>query len=276
MTLPLTGLRVALAEGRQLEELAALLEKEGAMPLRYPMLNILDAPDPVPVELWLRDAINGRFDWLILLTGEGLRRLIGFADRAGMKNPFVERLATTPILTRGPKPVLALKELGLKPTRVAAAPTTDGVIASLEGEPLAGKTVAVQLYNEANPPLQDFLVRAGATVRSVQPYIYAPASDTDRVVELIRNVENGSVEMIVFTSSPQIDRLYEVAAERNLADVWDRGIRSVKIASVGPVVTENLRTRGLTPFVQPAQGFQMKNLVVQIRRSLTPGQPAAE
>ena len=49
MTLPLDGRRIALAEGRQLEELAALLAKEGATPLRVPLISILDAPDPAPV-----------------------------------------------------------------------------------------------------------------------------------------------------------------------------------------------------------------------------------
>src|SRR5205823_5977343 len=40
---------VALAEGRQLEELVQMLEKEGATALRCPMLSILDAPDETPV-----------------------------------------------------------------------------------------------------------------------------------------------------------------------------------------------------------------------------------
>ena len=49
MTAPLHDRTIALAEGRQLEELAQMLEKEGATVLRCPMLSILDAPDPGPV-----------------------------------------------------------------------------------------------------------------------------------------------------------------------------------------------------------------------------------
>ena len=48
MTLPLQGRTVALAEGRQLEELADMLESEGATVLRCPLVSILDAPDPAP------------------------------------------------------------------------------------------------------------------------------------------------------------------------------------------------------------------------------------
>ena len=60
----LQGRTFALAEGRQLEELAQILEKEGAAVFRCPMLSILDAPDPAPVLAWLRELIAGRFDYV--------------------------------------------------------------------------------------------------------------------------------------------------------------------------------------------------------------------
>lgn len=268
MSLPLAGKTVALAEGRQLEELAGLLEKEGAATLRCPMFSILDAPDPAPVFAWLNELVAGRFRYVVLLTGEGLRRLLGFADRAGMKEAVVAALGKTTLVTRGPKPGQALKEIGLKPTLVAAVPTTEGVIATLRQQPVAGAAVGVQLYSESNPPLTDFLAAAGATVRTVQPYVYAPAADADRVADLIARAADGRVDVIVFTSSPQIDRVYEVAAERNLQDAWARALERVKVASVGPVVSETLRQKGVRVDVQPEQGFQMKNLVLHIRRAV--------
>jgi uroporphyrinogen-III synthase len=266
MSLPLSGKTIALAEGRQLEELAALLEKEGAATLRCPLLSILDAPDAGPVLAWIRELVAGRFDYVVLLTGEGLRRLLGFAEREGLRDELVAALGKVKIVTRGPKPGQALKEVGLKPTLVAAAPTTEGVIATLRAERLAGKTVGVQLYSESNPPLTDFLASAGATVRTVQPYIYAPAADSERVADLIRRGANGEVDAIVFTSSPQIDRLYEVAAEQKLEEAWQRALGRMKIASVGPVASETLRQKGARVDLQPEQGFQMKNLVVHVRR----------
>ena len=268
MSLALAGKTVALAEGRQLEELKTLLEKEGAIPFCCPLLSILDTPDSQPVAEWLHALIAGKMDYVILLTGEGLRRLIGFAQRAEICKAVIEALGKTQIITRGPKPVQALKEFGLKPTRIATAPTTDGVINSLRQIDLNGKTVGVQLYSEANVPLSDFLSQAGARILSVQPYIYAPSADGDRVVDLIHRTANGSVDVLVFTSSPQIERIYEVAAERHLDAVWRQGLHRVKIASVGPVVTETLRTKGVSVDIQPEQGFQMKNLVVHIGRAV--------
>src|SRR5919199_2261314 len=103
MTLPLTGRVVALAESRQLEDLAALLEKEGATALRCPLVSILDAPDPAPVVAWLRDLAAGRFAYVVLLTGEGVRRLLGFAEREGLHEQAVASLGRTRTVTRGPK-----------------------------------------------------------------------------------------------------------------------------------------------------------------------------
>src|SRR5437762_13073045 len=102
MTPPLANRTIALAEGRQLEELVQMLEKEGAAALRCPMLSILDAPDDTPVVAWI-DRVP-TFDWVILLTGEGLRRLLACADRNGRREAFLAALAKTRTIIRGPKP----------------------------------------------------------------------------------------------------------------------------------------------------------------------------
>jgi uroporphyrinogen-III synthase len=268
MSGPLAGRTIALAEGRQLQELAELLEKEGATPLRCPMVNMLDAPDPAPIVAWLRELAAGRFDYVVLLTGEGLYRLLGFAEREGIRPAVVEALGRTTTVTRGPKPGRALKEVGLNPTLVAEAPTTEGVIATLRRVNLAGKTVGVQLYAESNLPLLQFLGAAGATARTVLPYVYAPAADAERVADLIGRMARGEVDGIVFTSSPQIDRLYDVAAQRGLEETLRDGLQRTRTAAIGPVVAESLHRRGARVDICPEQGFVMKNLVQHIRRAL--------
>jgi uroporphyrinogen-III synthase len=267
----LQGRTVALAEGRQLEELAQLLHAEGASVLRCPMIGILDAPDPAPVDAWLGELIAGRFDYVILLTGEGLRRLLPLAERQGTREAAVAALAKTRIVVRGPKPVRALREIGLTPGVVAAAPTTEGVIASLCDEPLHGVRVGVQLYSDSNPPLVKFLEAAGATVSTVQPYVYAPATDAGRVVELIERLQEGMVNALVFTSSPQVDRLFEVAGERQLEAKLRDGFVRTCVAVVGPLIADTLGERGVKVDVMPPQGFVMKNLVQHLKRHFASG-----
>jgi uroporphyrinogen-III synthase len=262
---------VALAESRQLEELVQMLEKEGATALRCPLLSILDAPDDAPVLAWLDRLQAGAFDWLILLTGEGLRRLLSCADRHGRRDAVIAALAKTRMIVRGPKPAKALKEIGLAPTLIAQAPTTDGVIASLRSLDLRGLTLGVQLYNERNQPLEQFLREAGATPVTVQPYIYAPDSDTERVGQLMQQMADSKVDAIIFTSSPQIDRLFDVAQERQSTPLLLQGLAKTLVAAVGPLVEEHLQKRGVTVQLCPEQGFVMKNLVQQLKRVMSEG-----
>lgn len=266
MTLPLENRTIALAESRQLEELAQMLEKEGATTLRCPLVSILDAPDPAPVLAWLADLVAGRFDYVLLFTGEGLRRLLGFAERAGMREDVITALGKAQTITRGPKPVRALKEIGLGPTLVAQTPTTEGVIATLKSEPLQGKTVGLQLYSEDNLAMKKFLADAGAVVHAVQPYIYAPATEAERVADLIDRMMKRTVDAIIFTSSPQVDRLFEVAKERNLEHSLKQGFQQTRVAAVGPVVADDLVRHGVNVDICPEQGFVMKNLVQLIKK----------
>jgi uroporphyrinogen-III synthase len=271
MTRPLEGRTVALAEGRQLEELAEMLEKEGASALRCPMISIIDAPDLEPVVGWLRELAGGRFGYVILMTGEALRRLLGFAERAGIRAPVIAALGRTRTITRGPKPVRALKEVGLHPTVVAEMPTTAGVIATLRREPLEGRTIGLTLYGEPNPDLEEFLKAAGARPVPVMPYVLAPAADAARVADLIGRLARGAVDVLVFTSASQVDRLYEVAAERGLEPLLAQGMERTRVAAIGPVVAENLRQRAARVDICPEQGFVMKNLVQHIKRELEGG-----
>ena len=98
---PLFGRRIALPEARELDRLARMLEAEGAETLRCPMVVIRDAPDPLRVQEWLG---HFPFDDLILYTGEGLRRLHGFAQRFDIEARFLSGLRSARKITRGPKP----------------------------------------------------------------------------------------------------------------------------------------------------------------------------
>src|SRR5207253_8547962 len=135
------------------------------------------------------ELVAGRFHFAVLMTGKALRRLVGFAERAGRREAVIAALAKTALVTRGPKPVRALKEIGLSPQLIAEAPTTEGVIATLRREPLKDATVGLQLYAPGESPLVVFVEQQGGKVHSVLPYVYAPAAEAEAVAELIRKLD---------------------------------------------------------------------------------------
>ena len=81
-------------ETRELGQLVRMLEELGADTVPCPMIAIRDAPDAEPVEAWLRRFADGTCDDLVLMTGEGLRRLLGFARRIDLESAFIDALRT--------------------------------------------------------------------------------------------------------------------------------------------------------------------------------------
>src|SRR5262245_16272348 len=94
MTEALRGRRIVVPETRELGQLFRMLEEHGAEAIPCPMIAIRDAPDAKPVETWLGRFANGGCDDLVLMTGEGLRRLLGFARRNDLEPAFLDALRT--------------------------------------------------------------------------------------------------------------------------------------------------------------------------------------
>lgn len=271
MTGELAGRRILVPESRELDLFAQMLETRGATALRCPLVTILDSDDPAPIEAWLDRLAAGRFDDLILLTGEGLRRLMAVARRTRRDAAVVAALGRLRTITRGPKPAKALREIGLAPGLAAGTPTTEGVIESLSHETLTGRIVGVQLYpGNPNALLLDFLSRAGATPDPVLPYRYASDAETDRVAAMIEALAAGGIDAVAFTSSPQVGRLVEVASARGLQDRLRDGLARTRVAAVGPVVAASLREIGARVDIQPSESFFMKPLVNALAAALGP------
>ncbi|MFM2288111.1 MAG: hypothetical protein RL684_1254 [Pseudomonadota bacterium] len=273
---PLTGALIALAESRELDVFAGLLERRGARVLRAPLVDILDAREPGPVLAWLRAFAGGSCDDLILLTGEGLRRLVGCIQRhePALREPFLVALGRARRITRGPKPARALRELGLAPDLEAPVPTTAGVIQALAGLPLAGRRVGVQLYGEEpNAALVDFLRSRGAHALCVAPYRYAQASDDATVRELLARIAQGTVAAIAFTSAAQVKRLFAAGLDQQAVVA---ALAHTQVAAVGPVVADVLRSHGVRVDAMPGSSWFMKPLATELVRLLAADSPPAQ
>jgi uroporphyrinogen-III synthase len=268
-TQSLTGKTIAVPETRELDLFAALLERRGAAVLRCPLVAIRDAPDPAPVLNFIRRFAEGACDDLILLTGEGLRRLLSCIDQhePALQPAFLAQLAKVRKITRGPKPARALRELGLKPDVAADIPTTAGIIAALEpiAYSLEGHSCGVQLYgDEPNLPLIEFLHRCGAGVISVAPYRYADSTEDAAVLELLAVLERGAIDAMAFTSTPQVRRLIAVGGAARVAAALQR----THVAAVGPVVAEALRQHGITVQSMPEDSFFLKPMTSALEAAI--------
>jgi uroporphyrinogen-III synthase len=260
MAQALKGLKILVPETRELDLFVAMLEAEGAAAFRCPLVRILDLEDTAEAEAWIAQLVAGTFKDVIWLTGEGLRRLLTIAEHTGRRDAFLDALKSVRSITRGPKPVRALREVGLASGLAATVPTSEGVIDALAGEDISGRAIAVQLYpGDGGNPLLEVLRERGAQVFPVTPYRYASAADTAQVADAIRGL--AGIDMIAFTSSPQVDRLVEVARETGLEASLREAFARVRIAAIGPVVEETLHRHGAANILRPESMFHLKPFV---------------
>jgi uroporphyrinogen-III synthase len=273
----LNGYRILILETREEAQFSRLLTEQGADVLQCPMFTIHDAPDSAPVEAWIRRFIDRPCDDLVLMTGEGLRRLMKVARRIGIEKDFIAAVGNARTFARGPKPGRALREIGLEADVTTEKPTSEGIAEMLARLDLAGHRVGLQLYpDKDHSALIGAITAQGAAVDRVLPYIYDAQAADANIVTAIDEMAQGRIDAIALTSSGQVRRLVEVAQAHGCEARLRDGLARTPIASVGPVVSDELKSRGLRTDIYPANdAFFMKPLISAMAAALGKTAPRA-
>lgn len=271
----LTGTRILILETREEAQFSKLLAEQGAEVLQCPMFTIQDAPDPAPVEAWIRRAIDKPFDDLVLMTGEGLRRIMKLARARGLDQAFVAALAKSRKFTRGPKPGKALREISLEAQQTTEKPTTEGVIEMLGKLDLKGHRLGLQLYpDKDHSALTGALAAQGAEVDTVLPYVYDSKAADANIVAAIDDMAGGRIDAIALTNLGQVRRLIEAAKAHGSEAKLRAGFERTLIASVGPAVSGELAAHGLRTDISPADdAYFMRPLISALAAALAEKRP---
>jgi uroporphyrinogen-III synthase len=273
----LNGYRILILETREEAQFSRLLAEQGADVLQCPMFTINDAPDPAPIEAWITRFIDKPFDDLVLMTGEGLRRMMKVARRIGAEQAFIAALGKARKFARGPKPGRALREIGLEPQVTTEKPTSEGIAEMLSRVDLRGHRVGLQLYpDKDHSVLIGTIAAQGAEVDTVLPYVYDAQAADANIVTAIDEMAQGHIDAIALTSSGQVRRLVEVARAHGYETRLREGLARTPVASVGPVVSDELKSHGLHADITPANdAFFMKPLISAMSASLGKSAPRA-
>lgn len=271
----LNGYRILILETREEAQFSRLLSEQGADVLQCPMFTINDAPDPAPIEAWIRRAIERPFDDLVLMTGEGLRRLMKVVRRMNVERDFIAALGRSRKFTRGPKPGKALREIGLEPQMTTEKPTSEGVAEMLSRLDLGGRRLGLQLYPDKDHGALIGAIKArGAEVDTVLPYVYDAKTADSNIVTAIDEMAKGRVDAIALTNLGQIRRLIDTAKKHGWEEKLRDGLAQTPIASVGPAVCDELASHGLTAAIHPAdEAFFMRPLISAMATALAKRPP---
>jgi uroporphyrinogen-III synthase len=265
------GLRVLSLESRRATEMAKLIANYGGRPIVAPSMREVPLESNTEALAFARTLAAGGFDMVIFLTGVGTRALARVVETAYPLAEFSSFLSRIPIAARGPKPVAALKELGVPVTVSVPEPNTwRELLASLDERasslPLKGARVALQEYGATNPDLVAGLAERGALVTRVPVYQWALPEDVAPLRAAIEAVARGEVDVALFTTSIQAIHLMQVAEEMGLRDALGTQFPRIVIGSIGPVTSEELRAQGIAPDMEPTHpkmGFLVKEAAEQ-------------
>jgi uroporphyrinogen-III synthase len=274
----LNGYRILILETREEAQFSRLLSEQGADVLQCPMFTIHDAPDAAPIEAWIRRFIEKPCDDLVLMTGEGLRRLMKVVRRIGVEQEFVAALEKTRKFARGPKPGRALREIGLEPQVTTEKPTSEGIAEMLARVDLNDHRVGLQLYpDKDHSVLIGAITAQGAEVDTVLPYAYNAQAAETNIITAIDEMAEGRIDAIALTNLGQVRRLIEVARASGCEAKLRKGLARTAVASVGPVVSDELKSHGLRTDISPANdAFFMKPLISAMAVALEKTPPRAE
>ena len=239
------GYRVAALESRRAADMQRLIEKyDGLAHVSPSMREVPIEPNRPAIDFAYR-LITGQVSIVILTTGVGFRYLLRAIEPHLDKQRFLDALSDVITVCRGPKPIAAMREVGLTPTHRVPEPNTwRELLQTIDADvSVANQVVALQEYGVSNKSLIAGLEARGATVEPVQVYGWDLPVDSAALEENVRAISAGERDLLLVTSAHQVVNLLRVAESLDLLDELREGMRGTVIASIGPTTSQMLEER---------------------------------
>ncbi len=245
------GLRVLSLESRRAKEMEALIRREGGDPFIAPSVQERALDDHGEAIRFVERLEAGEFDLVVIMTGTGLAFLRDQVVAHSSAARLGAALGRATIVSRGPKPLPILRDLGARAQIVVPEPNTWREIV----EAVAARTerrIAIQEYGRPNLEMNAALETLGASVTPVVLYRWELPADIGPLQTAARGLAARQFDVILFTSSIQLDHLMMIARALGLESQVTSALREyTAIASVGPVMTASLEAASLPVEIMP-------------------------
>lgn len=263
------GMTVAAFESRMATEITRLIERYGGRPLVAPVLREVQLEDNQAVQEFGSRLLAGRIDLLILLTGVGATTLFHLLKARYPWSSILTALQQTAIVARGPKPIAALKAVGLQATVTVPEPNTwvDLVSALDQYRSVRGLRIAVQEYGVSNPDLLRALEERDAEVFAVPIYKWALPEDLGPIRHALDEIIAGRVNMILITNAVQVDHVMQVLEQDGKVEALRAALEKMIVASIGPTASERLHHHAWPVDFEPSHpkmGILVKEVSEQV------------
>jgi len=238
-------MRVVSLESRRAPEMESIIRSHGGEPLVAPSMREVPLEENAEAFAFAERLLAGDVQAMIFLTGVGTRTLVDTLETRYSRDEILDALSRLTTVARGPKPVKTLRELGVPVGITVPEPNTwREILETLEAEPrgldLQGTTVAVQEYGISNEQLLNGLRERGATVIPVPVYRWTLPEDVEPLRNAVREIAGGRAQVVLFTTSTQVEHLLKVAAELGLEAQVRAAFARMAVCSIGPTCSETM------------------------------------
>ncbi|MCY2983841.1 MAG: uroporphyrinogen decarboxylase [Planctomycetota bacterium] len=247
------GLRVAALESRRRDDFARLIERFGGVPFVSPSMREVPIDKNKEAIEFAYRVMTAEIGAVIFLTGVGFKQLIAAIEPHVDKQRFLDSLSDIPTVARGPKPVAAMREFGLKPTHRAPEPNTwREVLQTIDIHvPISNVEVGLQEYGITNHSLIAGLEARGAKVTTVKVYQWELPEDIQPLIDNVQAIVRGERDCLLFTSAHQAVNLLRIAQQLDCEAALRLALRSMVVASIGPTTSEMLQHLEIPIDVEP-------------------------
>ncbi len=254
----LDGFTVGITADRRWEEQAELIERRGARIVHGPTIRTI----PLVADVGIREAtqllLDRPPDWLVAITGIGIRGWLSAVESWGWHDQLVIAMADTKFVARGPKAAGAVTSAGLALSWTAPGETLDDVVAffatqsELHVNGLNGVRIAVQLHGDDGEDLTGRLRALGADVVAIPVYRWTIPEDDTPALRLADGVIDGTIDALTFTSAPAVRNFFLILERSGRLEAVQTKIASgVLVVCVGPVCSEEARSFGVADPLEP-------------------------
>jgi uroporphyrinogen-III synthase len=249
---PLAGYTVAVTADRRREEQVELLRRRGAEVIEGATVRTEPLGDAVALREGMEALVTRPADVTVMLTGLGVRSLLGAAESMGIGDELVEAIGSSEVYTRGPKATGAAVTAGIEVTWRTIGERSIELRDALTDAARAGQRIAIVRDGDSEPHLARSLGALGADTVDIPVYRWTMPLDPQPAQRLLDAVCSCSVDAVTFTSSPAVRNLFSLADEAGVHHELLAALNGPVVpVAVGPVCAETAKALGVDPPITP-------------------------
>src|SRR6187402_1917301 len=235
---PLAERRILLFGPSELDNVARSLRDLGANVQRF---ELAASGSTRSLETWIQELIDGAFDDVLFLTGQGVRVLVEFAYQRGREDEVQRALSRARLIASGSKTRTALTELGFRATIVGDETGGPSLLEQLSAAGFSGRTLGIAALS-CDPKLVAAASERGANVR----LLGGDDAPDSRPRALLARILGRDFDNIAFSSTRELDGLFEASATSQRAELA-HALRRCNPVALSQSVARALSERGVPP-----------------------------